>query len=860
MNYKHEAADSIVHIVVGLGLAVVCAPAGLVAASGAAITGTLGVSRFLSLTTRALSKHGIDNKKYLKKVRIETTKAMDLVDSKENKRELAKTNKSLAKHLPNCLLEKQEIAKLTFSNEFPLSATSLLLSKLEEHDDIFKKDYVPKEGTFSPREFAENFFKAAFSKLLSDKKYFEDLEPYLNLQIASNIGEMNRSIKKIESEIKKIRKPISQRDELKKLAEITNSNLSRSLSEFIEMVNSEYAVELEQREIEKSNADKKYKAKLPIVLKEDQVSKANLICNKDTILRGMTAQLEKATFWAKEVKFSDMRSARNVSDIYVDVDAFVCPQRLHVSDEEKQDRLKLQELMSETSRHLVILGGPGAGKTTSLKKMCLTYFFENRKSRWQFPILFRFRDMKDSDIHQNFLRDEILQKLGIEIEVLGRKIDRVEEEIKNRVFKDLMENLKPIIFLDGFDEGPSSEFKGVFLKSYKSFCELISANESALSVLTCRSGEFNYSIDNSEVYEIAPLTQKQITEFAQNWLSHKEDSVEFLRQVNESPFSDTLIKPLTLAHLCALFIRNRKIPEKPKSVYYKIVSLLIANWDDQRSIDRISQYPGFDEDRRLAFLCNVAYYLSAEKKVSVFNVPLLKECYMDIHKNFNLPEAGANSVVSELESQTGLFVQSGFEKYEFVHKSIQEYLAAVHIRGMHSIPDDLGEISNLGSEMAVAVAIASVPSNYFIALVLGVLSKKHVGSSFIDAFVSRLLLEKPELYSDELVLVALVVLFSTWVSDGYPLRADRLSKVSKNFRGRQFDHFEVLINSISAQSKSCIFLNYYQEAAGMKNKLHDFIIMERKLKSVNKFRLPPYIVVHRKIAIESLGVEGIKYI
>ena len=76
-------------------------------------------------------------------------------------------------------------------------------------------------------------------------------------------------------------------------------------------------------------------------------------------------------------------------------------------------------------------------------------------------------------------------------------------------------------------------------------------------ILTARTGEFTYHIEKMTAYEIAPLSKEQIAKFATAWLPTAEGAT-FLSQVEHSPFADTAIKPLTLAHLCAIFERVRR--------------------------------------------------------------------------------------------------------------------------------------------------------------------------------------------------------------------------------------------------------------------------------------------------------------
>ena len=155
-------------------------------------------------------------------------------------------------------------------------------------------------------------------------------------------------------------------------------------------------------------------------------------------------------------------------------------------------------------------------------------------------------------------------------------------------------------------------------------------------ILTCRSGEFNYALENSSTYEIAPLSKEQIQEFASRWIGNKQKVARFLQALYHSPFADTAIKPLSLAHLCAVFERVGDIPDKPKTVYRKIVTLLLEDWDQQRSVRRTSKYAKFEVDRKFEFLSNLAFLMTTEARLSVFNRAQLTRAYDQICSKFGL--------------------------------------------------------------------------------------------------------------------------------------------------------------------------------------------------------------------------------
>jgi hypothetical protein len=228
---------------------------------------------------------------------------------------------------------------------------------------------------------------------------------------------------------------------------------------------------------------------------------------------------------------------------------------------------------------------------------------------------------------------------------------------------------------------------------------------------------------------------------------------------------------LTLAHLCAIYERTDDIPEKPKTIYKKIVNLLLEEWDLQRTIKRQSKYARFEVDRKYEFLCNLAYVLTVTRRQTVFSSADIVYLYGQICDQFGLDRNEAKEVAAELETHNGLLLQTGYEQFEFAHKSLQEFLTAEYLVKLPTIPD-WGMLGRLPYETAIAVAISSNPGAYLSELVFRRF-RTRMSENFIRAFLSRLIIEKPDLGSEAPLQLALLVLLSeyldlSFVAEGRP--------------------------------------------------------------------------------------------
>ena len=469
--------------------------------------------------------------------------------------------------------------------------------------------------------------------------------------------------------------------------------------------------------------------------------------------------LESIDQWSSRIKFREMNEPRGTRDVYVELDTYLAPTNLHIDERDKKNTRPIHDALFNHPDHCIVLGQPGAGKTTSMQKVCSSLFDETNKNEKTIPLLIRFRSL---DIQQkrfpitSYLSEIIPHTLRIKNAKTENDVGTAEG-IETDVLLALLDEIGAVIILEGFDEIPTQENKGVVLDEVRKMCSTLRKSK---VIITCRSGEFNYELEKTRTFEIAPLSERQISKFARKWIKPPNNPAEFLRSIKRSPFSDTSIKPLFLAYLCTIYERTGRIPEKPKTVYRKVVNLLLEEWDEQRLIKRETAYSEFEVDRKSAFLSHMAYELTVSIKTPEFDARALESTYRKICQNFGLPVREYKKVAREIESHTGLLIESGYETYSFSHKSLQEYLAAEHIVKLPNLTSIKKHSELLGAELAIATSISSNPSLYFAEIILFIFEEGTMTRSFYDAFLSRLQIEKPDFVSCENLVLALASLWA----------------------------------------------------------------------------------------------------
>lgn len=515
--------------------------------------------------------------------------------------------------------------------------------------------------------------------------------------------------------------------------------------------------------------------------------------SKTDIEEAMNNHIRTVKNWSNEITFKDLKSSKQISEIFIPLDLYVYPRRIRFEKEEKIDKIPLLDVIGKERNHLTILGQPGAGKTTSMKFICQSIFFDEEfyKSQFKYPLLIKLREfnspLKNKD-SAGIIIEHLFNLLGLKIETTNPISTSQSNRTKKNLVYEVLEKSKILLIIDGFDELNFKSHKKVIKDEIGDMCNFL---EESKIILTSRNADYNYSNESISIYEICPLKKSQIKDFANKWLG-KKDGRKFLSEVANSPYKDTSIRPLTIAHLCAIYERIGKIPEKPKTVYKKIISLLLEEWDEQRGIKRTSKYAMFEIDRKFEFLSNLAYNLTIKNGKSLFSKKDLKNIYNILFVDFDLEKNDSKEVINDLESHTGLFVQAGYDFYEFAHKSIQEYLTAEYIVKLPNIPSDKKIIEKLPNELAITITISSNSSEYFIQLVEVILMEIDDSPIFFQKFVNRLILEKPDFYRNPRVGISALQLYSKFMEHN-SLSKNQLTLFNSDIL---VEEFENLIDSI----------------------------------------------------------------
>jgi predicted NACHT family NTPase len=401
--------------------------------------------------------------------------------------------------------------------------------------------------------------------------------------------------------------------------------------------------------------------------------------------------------WCGTIRILDMTQPIGLSQIYTDVNILEKPTALRRKTvgellkeygyKENFDRFALGkvieervlgEIAVEKYEKLIVLGKPGAGKTTFLKYLAIQCIQGKFKPNLV-PIFISLKYFSETleEYEFNLNKSSLIGYIEKQFSVCG---------VQENEILDLLKNGHALILMDGLDE-VGAEYQKRTLQEVRDTFMMFHDNH---FIITCRVAAWEDSFDAFTEVEISDFDDQQINNFANSWFKRKlVNSKDFIKQLkNNNRAYQLATTPLLLTLLCLVFEESGELPRNRSSLYQEGLSILLKKWDAKRGIYRdIGDifYKKLSIDRKEKLLRMIAYDTFKEEKY--FFTP--QEIQTTIETNIKeiahldhdliISQLDVEETLNSIEAQHGLIVERAKGIYSFSHLTFHEYFTAREI-------------------------------------------------------------------------------------------------------------------------------------------------------------------------------------
>ncbi|MCK5057061.1 MAG: NACHT domain-containing protein [Candidatus Aminicenantes bacterium] len=365
-----------------------------------------------------------------------------------------------------------------------------------------------------------------------------------------------------------------------------------------------------------------------------------------------------------KVGYRSLRLDLERNYISLRVSSFIHYRQKEPDEELKSKKSEVLDVLKEY-RHLVILGHPGAGKTTLMQWLLLKYAHGHMKKELDenlIPIFIALRSLQSGQSVDDLL-----------IEVLNQHHFKGGEKF----IRKQMEKGRCLLIFDGMDEIIDDDTRKKFIKDINGTYGTLYGKSRI--IITSRIEDFpdDRFPASFRQMEILDLDMEQVRDFITGILETEEKPGGLIGQIEKSEgLKKFVTNPLMLSLLTFVYRESRrKLPDDRVKVYNICMQLMMEDRDSRKGIYEYRNK--FDTDDKELLLGKLAYDFSLRNKWRFSEKEVLEHWQNNLPAN--LTDRDLKKLLKEVCKSNGILRHLSGKELCFLHRTFQEYYTAKEI-------------------------------------------------------------------------------------------------------------------------------------------------------------------------------------
>ena len=361
-------------------------------------------------------------------------------------------------------------------------------------------------------------------------------------------------------------------------------------------------------------------------------------------------------------------------------------ERQHTDNLEIPLNNAFREAFGQNKKGVVILGDPGSGKTTHLKRLLLWCVRQGSESlglaKNTIPVFLPLRELRSPD-------------KGLDV-FIQDQLNSPNLQTPKNFGKKLLERGSLLLLLDGLDEVSQLSRRE---QVSKWITDALHSYRNCYFVVTCRFAGYSATVEFSETFlelHIRPFTGTQAESFVRNWYRivecglardkeqakeiAKQKAMDLIRRLQEPDFRARRVfeltrNPLLLTNICLVHRHRGGLPHKRARLYEECIDVLLEHW---RAAKRLPVDMSAQTARRV--LQPAALWMHEKEGRTRATAEELAPLIGPALKAVNVTDSNISKFLRVIRDDSGLLIGWDSESFGFMHLGFQEYLVAREIR------------------------------------------------------------------------------------------------------------------------------------------------------------------------------------